>query len=112
MLSKYLTGAGLAVAAGLLCAPASAAPIGNVTGLHTPNTSNVEQAAYGRCWRSHGRLHSRRIVERYGYAGPYSDDYGYDYGYGYGPAIGFSFRGGHGFRDGHGGHVGGGHGHR
>jgi hypothetical protein len=108
MLSKYLSGAALVLAAGLLCSPASAAPVGNVTGLHTPSTSNVEQAAYRRCWRSHGRLVCR--YRQYGYAAdPYYDSYPY-YGYGYGPAIGFSFGGGrhhgggHGFHGGHGGH--------
>ncbi len=109
MLAKYISGAALALGAGLLCAPASAAPVGNLTGLQAPATSNVEQVAYRRCWRHHGRLHCRRTFRRYGY---YADPYYYDpypyYGYGYGPTIGFSFGGGRHF---HGGHHGG-HRHR
>jgi hypothetical protein len=92
MLSKYLSGAGLALAAGLLCAPASAAPVGNVAGVHTPNTSNVEQAAYRRCWWHNGHRHCRLYRT---------------YGYGYGPTFGFSFGGGRHFHGG--GHHGGGH---
>ena len=108
MLSKYLSGAALAVAAGLLCAPASAAPVGNVAGVRAPNTSNVEQAAYRRCWWHNGHRHCR-IYRTYGYYDPYY----YDYGYGYGPTFGFSFGGGRHFHGGHrgGGHHGGGHHH-
>lgn len=103
MLSKFMSGAALAIGAGLLCAPASAAPGGNLTGLQTPHASNVEQVAYRRCWRHRGHLHCRRTV-RYGYADPYYYD-PYPYGYGYGPSIGFSFGGG---RHHHHGHHGGG----
>jgi hypothetical protein len=99
MRSKYISGAALALGAGLFVAPASAAPVGNLTGLQAPNTSNVDTVAYGRCWRHHGRLHCRRAFRRYGYADPYYYDPYPDYGYGYGPTVGFSFGGGR-----HGGH--------
>lgn len=109
MQSKYLSVAVLALGAGLLCAPASAAPVGNLTGLQAPSTSNVEKVAR-RCWRYRGHWHCRRRLRRYGYVYPYYyEPYYYDpypYYYGYGPSIGFSFGGGRHFHGGghHGGH--------
>ncbi len=103
MLSKYLSAAALAVGAGLLCAPASAAPGGNLTGLQVPHASNVEQVAR-RCWRHRGHWHCRRSFRRYGYAYQHYDPYPYyyePYYYGYGPSLGFSFGGGRHFHGGH-----------
>jgi hypothetical protein len=109
MLSTYASAAALALAAGLLSAPASAAPLG-LNGAKAPGTSNVEQAAYRRCWRHNGHLRCRYVGDADPYY--YDDDYRY---YGYGPVIGFGFGGGRHFHGGHGvhgGHIGGAHGHR
>ena len=98
-LSTWLGSAALLCSMGLFAAPASAAPVGNVSGLQTQDTFNVDKVDYGRrCWRHRGHLHCRRYARYYDY------DYGYPYygGYGYGPSIGLYFGGG-------GRHWGGGH---
>jgi hypothetical protein len=104
---SWLSPAALLVGAGLLAAPASAAPAGALTGLQAPETSNVEHVALRRCYWHRGHRHCRRAFRRYGYYDyPYYEPYPYYYGYG--PSIGFSFGGGRHFHGGHR-HRGGGH---
>ena len=85
-----------AVVAGALSAvtaTAQAAPLPGAAELKAQAGTNVDKAAYRRCWIHHGIRHCRWV-------GYYDDDaYGY---YGYGPGIGFSIGG-------RGGHFGGGH---
>ena len=45
--STLLSSAAFLLGAGLLAAPASAAPVGGLTGLQAPQTSNVEQVVAG-----------------------------------------------------------------
>src|SRR5688572_12212867 len=112
-LTRWLSSAALLLGVGLLTGPASAAPVGSLTGLEVPHTSNVEPVHYRRgrrCWRHRGHWHCRRAFRRYGYyAVPYYYE-PYPYYYGYGPTIGFSFGGGRHFHGGR--HHGGGHFHR
>jgi len=100
-LKHFCLGAMGVAAASLLPVTAQSAPLTGselkAGAADTSNMSNIEKAAYRRCWWRHGN----RVCRWVGY--PYSDDgYGYDGSYGYGPGIGFGFRGGGGhFRGGH-----------
>jgi hypothetical protein len=105
-LSKLLASAGLLLGGGLLAAPASAGPMGNLGGLQQPAKSNAEPVHYRRyshrgCWRHRGHWHCpRRGYRRYAYYDyPYYG--GYYPTYGYGPTIAFSFGGGRHFHGGH-----------
>jgi hypothetical protein len=78
--------------AGLSMAPASAAPIGNPSGLGNDTLQLAQPVACdrrGRCYRNN-RYIRRNVARSYrGYAAPYNA-YGYDRGYSYGgPGIGF-----------------------
>jgi hypothetical protein len=83
-MSKTIMLAAAALGLGLLAAPASAAPVGNLGGIET-NTSAAEKAHYGRrCWRHRGHVHcSRGYHRRYYYGGPryYRRHYGYAPGF-------------------------------
>ena len=97
---SWLCSAALLFTVGAFAAPASAAPVGNLSGLAQENSS-VETVHYGRrCWRHRGHWHcpSYRRYSYYDYGYPrygayYGGGYPY-YGYGYGPSIAFSFGGG------------------
>jgi hypothetical protein len=92
-LNNFCFGVAGLIAAGLLPATVQAAPIsGSELKAGTAAASNIEKAAYRRCWWRHGY----RVCRWVGY--PYYDD---DYGY-YGPSFGFRFGdGGHRFHGHH-----------
>lgn len=69
-----------ALALGALALPASAAPVGNISGLVEKPTSAAEQVRYRRCWWHHGHRHCRW--------------YGGHHYWGYGPSVGLYY-GGH-----------------
>ena len=99
MLKQFCLGAMTVAAVSLLPTTMQAAPLsGSELKAGAAVASNVDKAAYRRCWWRHGY----RVCRWVGYPSYYDDDYGY---YGYGPSIGFGFggRGGH-FHGGHGGH--------
>ena len=99
ILKQFCLGAMSVAAVGLLPTTMQAAPLsGSELKAGAAAASNVDKAAYRRCWWRHGY----RVCRWVGYPYYYDDDYGY---YGYGPSIGFGFGGGGGhFRGGHGGH--------
>ena len=68
---KYMSAAALALTLGLLSAPASAAPLGNMDGIRTGDIPAAEQVAYRRCWFHHGYRHCR-YYRSYGYAPGFS----------------------------------------
>ncbi|HWB45632.1 MAG TPA: hypothetical protein VG900_09350 [Hyphomicrobiaceae bacterium] len=61
MVLKYVPLTTLALAAGLLATPASAAPAPapGQSGVTPASTSLVQKAAWRRCWWRHGRRHCR-----------------------------------------------------
>ena len=86
-LKHFCLGAVGLTAASFLPLTAQAAPLaGNELKAGTAVTSNIEKAAYRRCWWRHGYRVCRWVGYPY-----YDDDYGY---YGYGPSFGFRFGGG------------------
>ena len=90
-LKHFCLGAAGLIAASLLPVTTQAAPLsGGELKAGTAATSNIENAAYRRCWWRHGYRVCRWVGYPY-----YDDDYGY-YGpyYGYGPSFGFRFGGG------------------
>jgi len=99
ILKQFCLGAMSVATIGLLPTTMQAAPLsGSELRVGAAAPSNVDKAAYRRCWWRHGY----RVCRWVGYPYSYDDDYGY---YGYGPSIGFGFGGGGGhFRGGHGGH--------
>jgi hypothetical protein len=94
MLGKALSLAAGLLAFGLVAAPASAAPIGNLNGI-AENTSAAQAVHYRRCWRHYGHWHCRRAHRRHYYYGYYPRRYYHSYYYPrryyYGYAPGFSF---------------------
>ena len=102
-LRNFSIGAAAACLFALMVVPAEAAPLSATSGQlrqGAGTASNVEKAAYRRCWWRYGERYCRWVRDYnddYGYYDrPY---YGYGYGpyYGYGPSVGFFYggRGGH-----------------
>jgi len=90
-LKRFCLGVACLIAASLSPAMVQAAPLsGSELKAGTAAASNIEKAAYRRCWWRHGYRVCRWVGYPY-----YDDDYGYyrPY-YGYGPSFGFRFGGG------------------
>jgi hypothetical protein len=85
-MTKFLSFAAVTLAAILLTAPASAAPLGMVGQQAAIEQPLAEPVHYRRCWYHDGHRHCRRHVARYYYREPYY--------YGYGPGINLYFGGG------------------